>query len=93
MINTIVHPDADVGVENHKHLCKRCGTCWTHGDDVANGEADDFDEAHECPTCGREETFKHITEAERRAKLDAMGLDASNLFERRLARILFGIDI
>jgi hypothetical protein len=54
-INRIV-PDREtlVGPNEHLHECE-CGTVWAHDEDQAQT---DFDEAHACPTCGEEQTFK-----------------------------------
>jgi rRNA maturation endonuclease Nob1 len=57
MLNQLCDPDDRVAHDEHKHRC-RCGTCWKHTDDVANATFEDFEEAHKCPSCGREVTKK-----------------------------------
>lgn len=59
----------------HAHLCKQCGCCWHHTDELAFDVAitlDDYRAAHRCPECGREErekywphepTFEHVIDA------------------------------
>lgn len=78
-MNQICDPDDPVTPFEHKHQCKSCGTTWKHGDDVADATAEEFDEAHSCPRCGQEETFKLMDVWEKRKRQQAFA---------RLARLL-----
>lgn len=60
MLNQICGKEDIVDLDQHKHECQRCGTCFKHSDDVVNASAEDFDEAHTCPGCGQTEVTKKI---------------------------------
>lgn len=63
IVNTVCNADDAVGHENHKHQCK-CGTTWKHSNLCNRGTAEEFDLAHECPTCGETQTKKHVANKE-----------------------------
>jgi ribosomal protein S27AE len=60
VINQVCNPDDKVSLEEHKHICPRCNTCWKHRDDVQDSTAEAFYEAHECPKCGLKNVTKKL---------------------------------
>lgn len=58
---TVCDPDDPVPAGKHMHKCHSCNTAWTHGNDLPNEQltSTEFDMAHSCPRCGREETLKY----------------------------------
>lgn len=90
-INTLCSRDYPTeGKGEHKHLCRKCGECWRHKNDVANGSKELFDVAHSCPSCGQTETYKHFSDEERRAQEAnwALSTEDDASFEAFLKRIL-----
>lgn len=49
-----------VSRNEHKHLCKKCGACWRHGNDNKGDE-----EAHTCE-CGNEVWSRHWARKDRK---------------------------
>lgn len=58
MLNQVCDPLDPCSEDEHKHKCESCGTCWKHREDAAQESDEAFDEAHRCPKCGEEQTWK-----------------------------------
>lgn len=92
-INTLCSRDYPThGKGEHKHLCSKCGECWRHKDNVADGSSELFEAAHSCPSCGKKETYKHFSEEDRRAQQAnwALSTEDDDGFTAFLQRILNG---
>jgi hypothetical protein len=61
VLRTVCAPD-DATATEHTHKCRQCGTSWRHDDSLKRNQAitqEEFDEAHSCPNCGREQRIIH----------------------------------
>jgi hypothetical protein len=72
MLNQLCEPTDVVARDEHKHRCPCCKTCWKHKDSASQGTCEEFDEAHTCPTCGKEVTCKVMDDAQIEKALDAL---------------------